>query len=89
MYRISVPCAQKDPRFLFKKRRGQPGEFWSLISTMRVVHYPRTVWKNSHAEHKVTGKTYSLKRKTTIQVHRQGFGLGGGQFGPYRIESHG
>ena len=24
-----------------------------------VVHYPRTVWKNSYAEHKVTGKTYN------------------------------
>ena len=27
-----------------------------------VVHYPRTVWKNSYAEHKVTGKTYNLKK---------------------------
>ena len=25
VYRISVPYAQKDPRFLFKKRRGLPG----------------------------------------------------------------
>ena len=25
-----------------------------------VVHYPRTVWKNSDAEHEVTGKTYNL-----------------------------
>ena len=31
-----------------------------------VVHYPRTVWKNSHAEHKVTGKTYN---KNKIVVH--------------------
>ena len=28
-----------------------------------VVHYPRTVWKNSYAEHKVTGKTNNLTRK--------------------------
>ena len=33
VYRISVPYAQKDPRFLFEKRRGQPREFWSLVST--------------------------------------------------------
>ena len=25
------------------------------------VHYPRTVWKNSYAEHEVTGKTYNQK----------------------------
>ena len=24
VYRISVPYAQKDPRFVFEKRRGQP-----------------------------------------------------------------
>ena len=34
LYRISVPYAQKDPRFLFEKRRGQHWEFWSLVSTI-------------------------------------------------------
>ena len=34
VYRISVPYAQKDPRFLFEKVRGQPWEFWSLVSTI-------------------------------------------------------
>ena len=34
VYRISVPYAQKDHRFLFKKRRGQPRELWSLVSTI-------------------------------------------------------
>ena len=34
MYRIPVPYAQKDPRLLFEKRRGQPREFWSLVSTI-------------------------------------------------------
>ena len=34
VYRISVPYAQTDPRFLFEKRRGQPREFWSLVSTI-------------------------------------------------------
>ena len=32
VYRISVPYALKDPRFLFEKIRGQPQEFWSLVS---------------------------------------------------------
>ena len=26
--------AQKEPRFLFEKRRGHPREFWSLVSTI-------------------------------------------------------
>ena len=30
--RISIAHAQKDPKFLFKKRREQPQEFWSLVS---------------------------------------------------------
>ena len=28
------PMHIKDPRFLFEKRRGQPREFWSLVSTI-------------------------------------------------------
>ena len=28
-----------------------------------VVQYPRTVWKNSYAEHEVTGETYNLRKK--------------------------
>ena len=34
VYRISVPYAQKDPRFLFEMRRWQSQEFWSLVSTI-------------------------------------------------------
>ena len=34
VYRISVPYAQKDPRFLFEKKWGQPRELWSLVSTI-------------------------------------------------------
>ena len=31
-----------------------------------VVHYPRTVWKNSYAaEHEVAGKTYNLKKRNS------------------------
>ena len=63
VYRISVPYAQKDPRFLFKKRKGQPSNS-GLSSQKMVEHYPRTVWENSYAEHEVTGKTYNLKRTT-------------------------
>ena len=34
VYRISVPYAQIERRFLFEKRRGQPREFWFLVSTI-------------------------------------------------------
>ena len=33
-----------------------------------VVHYPRTVWKNSYAEHEVTGKTYNKKKKKAYDL---------------------
>ena len=68
VYRISFPYAQKDPKFLFEKRRGQPWEFWSLVSTKMVVHYPRTVWKDSYDEHKVNGETYT-KNTSSVLVH--------------------
>ena len=59
VFRISVPNVQKDPRFLFKKRRGQPQEFWYLVSAIDSTLYPRTVWKNSYAEHERTIKKQS------------------------------
>ena len=31
-----------------------------------VVHYPRAVRNNSHAEHEVTGKTYNLKQNLVV-----------------------
>ena len=31
---VGVFYTQKDPRFLFEKRMGQPWEFWSLVSTI-------------------------------------------------------
>ena len=37
-----------------------------------VVHYPRTVWKNSYAEHEITGKTYNLKKLGWIKSYRKG-----------------
>ena len=36
-----------------------PQRPWAML----VVHYPRTVWKNSYAEHEVTGKTYNYRKK--------------------------
>ena len=58
VYRISVPYAQKDPRFTFEKRRGQPWEFWSLFSTIDGSTLPKDC-----VEQEVTGKTYNLKKK--------------------------
>ena len=58
VYKISVPYAQKDPRFLFEKRRGQPREFWSLVSTIDGSTLPQVGVKNCYAEHQVPGKTY-------------------------------
>ena len=34
-----------------------------------VVHYPRTVWKNSYAKHKETGKTYHKEQGGQVDVH--------------------
>ena len=57
---MSVPYAQKDPRLLFEKRRGQPQEFWSLVSTIDGSTLPQDcVEEQLYAEHKVTGKTYN------------------------------
>ena len=46
MYRISVLYAQKYPRFLFKKRRGKPQEFWSLVSTIDSSTLPQDCVEN-------------------------------------------
>ena len=62
VYRSSVPYAQKDPRFLFEKRRGQPREFWSLVSTIDGSTLPQDcVSLCDYAEHEVTGKIYNKK----------------------------
>ena len=49
-----------------------------------VVHYPRTVWKNSYAEHQVTGKTYNLKKNTTkdMEVEKERQKVGEEKLGP-------
>ena len=61
VYRISVPYAQNDPRFLFEKRR----EFWSLVSTIDGSTLPQDCVEEHAAmlnsEHEVTGKTYNKR----------------------------
>ena len=59
VYRISVPYEQKYPRFLSEKRRGQPQEFWSLVSTIDGSTLPQNCVEELLAEHEVTGKTYN------------------------------
>ena len=65
------PISQKDPRFLFEKRRGQSQEFWSLVSTIDGSTLPQDcyVWKESYAEHAVTGKTYNQEKHIKINPY--------------------
>ena len=56
-----MSIAQKGPIFLFKERRGQPREFWSLASTIiDGGTLPQDCGKNSYAEHKV--KHYKINK---------------------------
>ena len=70
MYRMSVPYAQKDPRFLFVKKRGQPREFWSLVSTIDGSTLPQDcVEEQLFAEHEVTGEKYNTNHsKSSVQT---------------------
>ena len=54
------PLCPKRSQIRIRKEKGAtPGILVSCLNNRSmVVHYPRTVWKNSYAEHKVTGKTY-------------------------------
>ena len=68
VYRISVPYAQKDPRFLFEKRRGQPREFWSLVSTIDGSTLPQNM--------KLLEKHTIKKKKFTyepVNIHKYSF----------------
>ena len=56
------PHAQKDPRFLFEKRRGQSRESWSLVPTKDGSTLPQDCVEYCYAEHEVTGKTYNKKK---------------------------
>ena len=55
---------KKIPDSYSKREWGNPGNSGLSSQQYMVVHYPRTVWKNSYAEHEVTGETYNLKKKT-------------------------
>ena len=52
-----------------KREGGNPGNSGLSSQQKMVVHYPRTLWKNSYAEHEVTGKTYNLKKHTKNYNH--------------------
>ena len=72
VYRISVPYAQKDPRFLFEKRMGQPREFWSLVSTIDGSTLPqdcgRSAMRNTKKLVKDTKKTKKHLKEITFGV---------------------
>ena len=53
------PMHKKIPDSYSKREGGNPGNSDLLSQLKMVVHYPKTVWKNSYDEHKVTGKTYN------------------------------
>ena len=69
MYSISVTYAQKDPRFLFEKRKGQPREFWSLVSTIDGSTLSQVGVEEllSYPEHEETGKHTIDKKKTGLK----------------------
>ena len=76
VYRVSVAYAQKDPRFLFEKRRGQPREFWSLVSTIDGSIVPQDCVE----EYEVTGKIYIKTRKKKLSfTPTKKVGGGGGR----------
>ena len=53
------PMHKKIPESYSKREGGNPGNSGLSSQQKMVVHYPKTVWKNSYAEHEVTGKTYN------------------------------
>ena len=48
---------KKIPDSYSKREGSNPGNSGLSSQQKTVVHYSRTVWKNSYAEHEVTGKT--------------------------------
>ena len=70
VYRISVPYAQKDPRFLFEKRRGQPREFWSLVSTIDGGTLPQDCVEDLLCGTQRTCKTYICFQMQRISEQR-------------------
>ena len=70
---------KKIPDSYLEREGGNPGNSGlSIVSTIdgKLVHYHRTVWKNSYAEHEVTGKTYNqikMNKKRCIYTPLCGF----------------
>ena len=58
---MSVLYAKNIPDSYLKREGGNPWNSGLLSQQWLVVHYLITVWKNSHAEHEVTAKTYNDK----------------------------
>ena len=58
------PMHKKIPDSYSKIERGNPGNTGLSSQQKMVVHYPRTVWKICHVEHKETGKTNTHTKKT-------------------------
>ena len=55
VYRINLsPMHNKIPDSYSKREGVNPGNSSLSSQQMKVVYYPRTLWKNSCAEHKVT-----------------------------------
>ena len=52
-------CTKRSQIPIQKRERVTPLNSGLFSQQEMVVHYPRTVWKNSYAEHEVTGKTYN------------------------------
>ena len=70
VYRICPLCTKKIPDSYSKREGGIPGNSGLSSQQYLVVHYPRTVWKNSYAEHEVTGKTYPKKKEKKKRKRR-------------------
>ena len=61
----SAPYAQKDPRFLFEKRRWQPREFWSLDSTIDGSTLGETL--------KFTGRSPHIQQPAAASLYRKSY----------------
>ena len=68
LYMVSVPYAQKDPRFLFEKSRGQPREFWSLVSIIDGSTLPQDCVEELPCG--TRGKTYNEKETKEKSLQR-------------------
>ena len=60
VYDFCPLCTKRSQIPIRKEKGGNPGNSGLSSQQKMVVHYPRTVWKNSYAvEYEVTGKTFN------------------------------